>query len=78
MLSNTRLSHSITAQPHWPIPNLRLLVDLLRVILIAVYVEPDSRPGAARPAETENDPRAIGEDDPQALKNRRKREGGDG
>lgn len=47
--------------------HLWVLVNLLRILLIAVYVEPDGCSRAACTAETENDPRTIGEDDTEAL-----------
>lgn len=50
--------------------HLCVAVDLGGVFLIAVYVEPDGCPGAACPTETEDDPGAVGEDDPQTLRDR--------
>lgn len=50
--------------------DLWVLVNLLGVLLVAVYVEADGCSGAARTAETENDPGSISEDDPQALRER--------
>lgn len=47
--------------------HLWVLIDFLRVLLIAVNVKPDGCPGAACPAEPEDDTRAIREDDPQTL-----------
>lgn len=44
-----------------------VLVDLLSILLIAVDVEPHSRSSAASAAQPEDDARAIGEDEPQAL-----------
>ena len=52
--------------------DLWVLVDLLGVLLIAVYVEPDGRPCTACTAETEDESGAIREDYPQALRNREK------
>jgi len=46
---------------------LRVFVDLLRILLIAVNVEPHSRSSAAGATQPEDDARAIGEDEPQAL-----------
>lgn len=49
-------------------PHLWVLVNLLRVLLITVDVEPDSSSGAACAAETENNSGTIGKDDPEALR----------
>lgn len=48
-------------------PHLWILVNFLRVLLVAVYVEPDGCSSTACTAETENDPRTVGEDDSEAL-----------
>lgn len=47
--------------------HLRVFVDLLRVLLVAVDVEPHGGPRAAGTAESEDDAGAIREDEPQAL-----------
>lgn len=60
--------------PHWS--DLWILVNHGGELLVAVYVEPDGCPSAACPAETENDPRAIREDDSQALRVREVEERG--
>lgn len=44
-----------------------ILIDLLRVLLVTVYVKSDSCTSTACPAETEDDTRTITKDDPQAL-----------
>lgn len=62
--------------PHWTetagvtpfSSDLRILVNFLGVVLVAVYVEPDGCSCAACTAETENYPGPIGEDDPEALR----------
>ena len=50
--------------------DLRVLKDLLGVLLIAVYVEPDGRSCTACATETEDESGAIREDYPQALRER--------
>lgn len=49
-------------------PDLWVLVNLLRILFIAVYVKPDSGSRAACTTETENNPRTIREDDPETLR----------
>lgn len=53
-------------------PHLWILVNFLRVLLVAVYVEPDGCSSTACTAETENDPRTVGEDDSEALGERKR------
>lgn len=52
-------------------PDLRVLVNLLGVLLVAVDVEPDCSSGAARAAQAENNSGTIGKDDPEALRGKR-------
>lgn len=52
--------------------DLWVLVNLLRVLLIAVDVQPDRRSGAACAAQTENNSGTIGKDDPEPLRETRK------
>ncbi len=59
----------------WPV-YLWVLINFLGVFLIAVNVKPDGCPGTACPAETEDDARAIREDDPQTLKKHEDRKQG--
>ena len=48
-------------------------MNLMGVLLIAVYVEPDGCSSAACPTETENNPRTIREDDPETLRECRRK-----
>lgn len=47
--------------------HLWVLIDFLLVLLVAINVKPNGCPGTACPAEPEDDPWAVGEDDPQTL-----------
>lgn len=55
-------------------PDLWVLVNLLGVLLITVDVESDRSSGAACAAETENNSGTIGKDDPEALREKTRKD----